>query len=195
MAQISEMVEIENIKDEHGNLIDTKEKRTTRKVEPSGEPDYIKLYTKMWCEFNGIPVAYRNLFLELALRMSYTDADDLDNSQTVYTGKPISTTICKRLGWKERMYLKGLKALCDCKAIKRVNRGFYQINPTYAGRGTWKYNPKLQQGGIEKLVATFDFTEGTVDTNAVFAETNLCTGEDEDGQVTQVLTKTESKED
>ncbi len=92
------------------------------------------------------------------------------------------------------MYLNGLKALCDCGAIRKVNRGVYQINPSYAGRGTWKYNPSLKQGGIEKLVATFNFTEGTVDTNAVWATENPYSGETDNDSVTQLMTKTESHE-
>lgn len=193
MAQVSETVLIERETDKDGNVTE-KEKRTTKAVEALGEPDYIKLYTKMWCEFNGIPTAYRNLFLELAVRMSYTDADDLKHSQIVYTGKPVSEDICKLFGWKDRMYLKGLKVLCDCGAIRKVNRGVYQINPSYAGRGTWRYNPNLKQGGIEKLVATFNFTEGTVDTNAVWATENPNTGEEIAGSTTQVMTATKSME-
>lgn len=135
-----------------------------------GEPDYIKLYTNVWCEYNEIPTAYRNLFLELAIRMSYTNASDLGHSQIVFTGRPTSTAICECLGWKEAMYQKGLKALCECKAIKRINRGVYQINPSYAGRGQWRYNSKLNQGGVEQLIATFNFTKGTVNTSIVWAD-------------------------
>ena len=150
---------------EHTSIIEK-----TTKVERSGEPDYVKLYTKVWCEFNQIPNQWRPLFLELISRMSYSDSTDLDHSQIVATGGPIRDSICKTFGWKSNMYQKGLKALREAGAIRQMSRGFYQINPNYAGRGEWKYNPHLQRGGVEDLKATFDFKNGTVKVNIVWAD-------------------------
>ena len=161
--------------DENGNETSTiKEKKIN--YQRNEEPDFIKLYTKVWCEFNEIPIAYRNLFLELITRMSYCNSTDLDNSQIVFTGVPVSTQIMKALGWKKNMFQKGLKVLCDCGAIKRINRGVYQVNPSYAGRGQWKYNPRLAQGGVEDLVATFDFKTKETNVNILWADN----GEDEE---------------
>lgn len=142
----------------------------TSTLQRNTEPDYIKLYTRMWCEFNGIPQTYRGLFLELVTRMGYCNATDLEHSQLVNTGKPWSDSIMQALGWKKAMYQRGLKALCECGAIKQVGRGVYQINPQYAGRGEWKYNPRLSRGGVEDLVATFSFADGKVTTNIVWAD-------------------------
>lgn len=145
----------------------TKETALTR----TGEPDYIKLYTKVWCEFNEIPLKWRSLFLELAMRMSYCNSQELDESQLVCTGKPFSSTIMKALGWtSESTYKKGLKALCDCNAIRKVARGVYQINPSYAARGNWRYNPQLSRGGVIDLVAEFNFVQGTCKTKIVWAD-------------------------
>lgn len=156
--------------DSEGNVLRQTEKTKTRTAK-GGEPDYIKLYTNMWCEFNGIPVAYRSLFLELVMRMSYCNARNLGKSQIVYTSKPNGDSICEALGWKSRQSLqKGLKVLCECGAIKWVNKGVYQINPAYAGRGQWRYNASADQGGIENLIATFNFKEKAVETNMVWAE-------------------------
>lgn len=145
-------------------------KETTSKIEHSTEPDYIKVYTKMWCEFNQIPMVYRDLFFELICNMSYCNASDLEHSQLVNTGKPWSDSIMKHLGWKKAMYQRGLAELCKCNAIKKISRGVYQINPSYAGRGEWKYNPRLSRGGIENLVATFDYASGTVATKMLWAD-------------------------
>lgn len=155
--------------DADGNIKTSSVEKVTN-IQRNDEPDYIKLYTKMWCEFNGIPIAYRELFLQLVTRMTYCNSADLGNSQLVNTGKPWSTSIMRALNWKDRMYQKGLKALCECEAIKKVGRGVYQINPRYAGRGEWKYNPRLERGGIEDLVATFNFREGTINTKIVWAD-------------------------
>ena len=157
-------------------VVDADGAETTTKIEKvtsitrNEEPDYIKVYTHMWAEFTGVPVAYRELFLQLALRMTYCNANDLDNAQLVNTGKPFSESIKKALNWKDDMFYRGLRELVQTGAIKRVGRGVYQINPTYAGKGEWKYNPRLKRGGIEDLIATFSFKDKTVDTRIVWAD-------------------------
>ncbi len=143
----------------------------THTIERNSEPDYIKIYTRMWCEFNGIPDVWREFFLQLASRMTYADASDSNGGQIVFTGDPTRSYIEKTLKWKDSMYFKGLEALCSCGAIRKLKkRGVYQINPSYAGRGEWKYNPRLQRGGIEDIVAKFSFRDREVDTRIVWAD-------------------------
>lgn len=170
MVKISIEKQITTTIDAEGNESSTTVEKT-RKIELSTEPDYIKLYTAMWCEFNQIPVAYRQLFLELVSRMSYCNKSDLDQSQIVFLGEPISSAVCKALHWKSKdSLMKGLRALVKCNAIKKIGRAVYQINPSYAGRGEWKYNPRLNRGGIEDLIATFNFRDKTVKTEIIWAD-------------------------
>lgn len=170
MAKISTYIEKNTTIDSEGNIQETTLEKT-KKIEVSKEPDFIKLYTAMWCEFNQIPLAYRPLFMELVARMTYCNKENLERSQIVYIVEPLSSDICKTLGWTSKNSLaKGLKALCECDAIKRISRGVYQINPEYAGRGEWKYNPTLGRGGIEDLVATFHFKDHKVNTSIVWAD-------------------------
>lgn len=148
---------------------------TVDKLETSyqkdNEPDYIKLYTKVWCEFNEIPVAYRNLFIELVQRMTYCNSKNLENSQIVYTGTPFREAIMETLGWKSKnMYQKGLKKLTEAKAIRKVSRGVYQVNPTYAGKGAWRYNQGQDRGGVKDLIATFNFIDKTVNTEIIWED-------------------------
>ena len=164
--QIEEKITI----DAEGNETKTTLK-TSRKQGRSTEPDYIKIYTEMWCKFNQIPDSFVKLFLALASRMSYCNANDLENSQLVNTCKPWSESIMKECGWNSDVSLKkGLQALCKAGAIKKVGRGVYQINPSYAGKGEWQYNPKLNRGGVEELVAVFDFGKQEVKTDIVWAD-------------------------
>ena len=158
--------------EENGEEVTTKTEKSTS-ITRNDEPDYIKVYTNMWAEFNGVPAAYRDLFLQLAIRMTYCNADDLGNAQIVAVGGPVGEGIRKTLNIKERAYKYGLQALVKAGAIKSIRRGWYQINPTYAGKGEWKYNPKLQRGGVEQLVATFKITKDgtkTVDTAIIWAD-------------------------
>jgi len=135
------------------------------------EPDYIKIYTKMWCEFKGVPLSYRHLFLALVMRMSYCNSYDLEKSQLVNTCQPWANALMEECGWTSYdSLMKGLKALTNCGAIRKVGRGIYQINPNYAGRGSWKYNPSLGQGGIKDLVAQFNFRTNEVETKIVWAD-------------------------
>lgn len=137
---------------ENGELVSEKTDTVTKRIERVTEPDYIKLYTEAWSGKSGnpIPVGYRPLFLELVTRMSYCEADDHEHSQLVATGGIYQNDIMKALGLTNRDSLqKGLKALCDCNAIRRVQRGTYQINPKYAAKGQWKYNPRVSQSSLE----------------------------------------------
>ena len=169
MGNISKIKETYTKEDADGNIT-TSTTEKTLSIERNSEPDFIKLYTKMWCDFNQIPDVYRNLFLELVCRMSYCNSSDLKNSQLVNTGRPWADSIMAALGWKEAMYFRGLKVLAECGAIKKLARGVYQINPTYAGRGEWKYNPRLDRGGVEDLVTTFRFKDGSVKTDIIWAD-------------------------
>lgn len=169
MATIQSKKEVQIFQDSEGNMTQTIVE-STKKIEKSREPDFIKLYTKVWCEFNEIPNQWRDLFLQLTMRMTYANSTDLEHSQIVATGGMTKDAICKALGWKPSMYQKGLKALKEAGAIKQKMKGFYQINPSYAGKGEWKYNPRLARGGIEDLKATFEFKKHTVDVEITWAD-------------------------
>ena len=133
------------------------------------EPDYIKIYTNMWLEFNQIPLSVRPLFYELAIRMTYADASNPESSQLVYTMQPVRNVICQSLNIKDNMFSKHLNTLVKCNAIRKISRGVYQINPQYAGRGEWRYNPRLKRGGLENLIAYFNFKEKDVKTKVIWA--------------------------
>lgn len=150
-----------------GNVV--QQEISEKSIVKDTEPNYIKLYTSMWFDFYRFPQKYRELFIQLAIRMSYCDSNDLEHSQVVAVVGYIKKEIMQACGWKTADPLwKGLKNLCECGAIRKVDRGCYQINPSFAGRGTWRYNSKDKQGGIKDLVATFNFTERSVDTSFIF---------------------------
>lgn len=134
----------------------------------SGEPAYIKLYMDNWMMkdsdtyggSNGIPQRYRLLFLELAMHMSPCDYTDLEQSQIVNVYGKHKKIYMDAMGWKNDSSLKqGLKALCNCEAIRRVDRGIYQINPSYAAKGKWlnaraDKNPVFS--GLKKLAESYN---------------------------------------
>lgn len=153
--------------DGNGTLIEETQKERT--VQKDQEPDYIKLYTRMWFDFKQFPAKYRELFLQLAIRMSYCNAANPNKSQIVAVIGDIRDEIIEACGWKTVSPLRaGLRSLCACGAIKRTNHACYQINPEYAGKGPWRYNPRLNQGGVKDLVTTFRFGNGTVETDIYY---------------------------
>lgn len=169
MATYHEVTKITKQINEDGTETVT-EATETHKIDKSGEPDYIKIYTDMWCSYNAIPDRWRSLFLQLAIRMTYADATSREGGQVVNITGPTKLSILKTLGWKENNFRKGIQKLCECHAIRRISRGWYQINPSYAGRGEWRYNTKKEQGGIENIITKFNFKDKTVDTQIIFAE-------------------------
>lgn len=157
---IKQKITEDNQYDDNGNLISSKKKLETFNILTSTEPDYIKLYTNMWCEFNAIPMGLRPLFLSLVTKMNYCNTTDLKHSNIVYTIGVNKTSIMEELDWKsDRMLRHGLQKLCEINAIRKISRGCYQINPQYASRGNWEYNPKRANGGVADLVAVFHFKE------------------------------------
>ena len=118
-----------------------------------------------------LPAAYRFLFVVLASRMSYCDRDDLEHSQLVITEKPFRDEIMRIMGWGNRDSLqKGLRALCECNAIRKVSRGCYQINPRFASKGQWKYNPRIPQSNVEGLKKYYDDKQAEARKNQEQAE-------------------------
>lgn len=174
--------ETERTINENGTLIEERQKQKT--IKKDQEPDYIKIYTRMWFDFKQFPTKYRELFLQLAIRMSYCNAIKPNQSQVVAVIGVIKDEIMEACGWKTVDPLtKGLKSLCDCGAIRRTSRGCYQINPEFAGKGPWRYDPKLERGGVKDLVTTFHFGNGTVETDIFYA--------DEDDQVYAAASQSE----
>lgn len=164
---------IEQIKTDADGKISIQTTTETKAIKANDEPDYIKLYTRMWCLFNGVPEKWRTLFLALVCRMSYASLKEPTGGQIVYTIGTNAEEIKKECGWKTNDPLyRGLKELCDCNAIRKIGRGQYQINPQYAGRGPWRYNATREQGGVKDLIAKFNFADKKVDTQIVWASTD-----------------------
>ena len=140
----------------------------------------------MFFEFKQFPQQYKELFLQLAMRMSYCNSMKFDTSQIVYVTGPNKDDIMEACGWSSVSSLtKGLKALCNCGAIRRVNCTVYQINPEFASRGSWRYNKKLEQGGIKDIIAQFHFAAHEVNTQVIFEDVdedgNLISNEERNG--------------
>lgn len=160
-------------KDKNGNTAITDFTETIRYIYNS-EPEYIKLYIKKIINDNRIPKRLFPLFIELAIRMTYCDASNMEASQTVNAGGLTKQAICERWEWKPNTYQKMLRELCDCGAIYKTKaQGWYQINPEYASRGFWIYKPKSDCGGIDEFTRFYKMREAgkNIKTEIKFADT------------------------
>lgn len=169
-----ENTEITEVLDDSGKV---KEKRVVKKEFAKSydtEPEYIKLYTDVWCTFYDVPVVYKELFLQLAMHMTPVDCNSLETSQLVYTTGPMRDYYIKSCGWKSyESMAKGLKALCECNAIKKIKNGIYQVNPSFAARGKWLDAKDGEDGkftGLKSLRLTFDFLSGKMSTDVTYSE-------------------------
>lgn len=90
--------ETERTINENGTLIEERQKQKT--IKKDQEPDYIKIYTRMWFDFKQFPTKYRELFLQLAIRMSYCNAIKPNQSQVVAVIGVIKDEIMEACGWK-----------------------------------------------------------------------------------------------
>lgn len=172
MGKIFSETEVTKTTDGNGQVKEHRISKHERFIE-NGEPAYIKLYTNMWMSFYDVPSAYKELFLEMASRMSPCDSVDLAHSQLVNTGKPYDDIYMNACGWKSKDSLKkGLNALCFCGAIKRVARGVYQINPSYAAKGKWLdgKDGNTAYSGVKEFVARVDFISGIIKTDLTYVE-------------------------
>ncbi len=179
MARVARYVNTNTVT-ENGKMVKKETSDSTWTVERTGEPDFIKLYTEAWSPKKStkdkdgspagkkaaagedtaqltLPSAYRCLFVVLAARMSYCDKDDLAHSQLVMTGEPYREEIMEIMGWENRdSLMKGLRALRECNAIRKVSRGCYQINPRFAAKGQWINNPRIPQSDVKGLKKYYD---------------------------------------
>lgn len=156
---------IREVKDQNGNVVGTESIKNSLSINKNDEPPYIKIYTQMWCQFNRVPERWHSLFFSLVCRMTYADMTSETGGQVVHTSGTTANSIVKELGWKSKDTLyRGLQALCDCKAIRKLGKGEYQVNPQYAGRGPWRYNAQAKQGGVKDLIAKFSFRDKQVET-------------------------------
>lgn len=128
------------------------EEKSTMHSEKSDEPMFIKLYLDHIAIFNGTPVGINPILAELLKRTTY--ADEAEPHQIV-VNLSVKKRIAEKLGYKNTKTIdNAITEFVRAQYIKRIDRGLYQINPYFFGKGSWK--------DIKKLRASFDYINGTM---------------------------------
>lgn len=105
---------------------------------------FIRIDTESWQRNNSIPEEYRSFFICLACNMGNIDlydfdADCFDTRQAVIMDRGLAERLCGEMGWPGMARLrKGIRALCDCGAIRRAATGVYEVSKRYASLGARK---------------------------------------------------------
>lgn len=110
---------------------------------------YIRIDTESWQRDNKIPEEYRSFFICLACNMGNIDlydfdADCFDTRQAVIMDRGLAERLCGEMGWSGMAQLRrGIRALCDCGAIRRAATGVYEVSKRYASLGARKARKRM----------------------------------------------------
>lgn len=137
------------IDQETGEIIYTK-----TNIQFDREPDFVKLYLDCLGVFisnAGLNNSLNDMLLAVLKHMTYASQE-----QIVILNSYIKNAICKETGKSMKRLNQAITIWVKEKVLIRVGRGVYKVNPYIFGRGDWR--------DISKLRATFNFTDGTIET-------------------------------
>lgn len=141
-----EYVEHESESVENGEL---RRSRTTtrRRIRRAATVHYVKAMPESRELLKEICSTPMRLMNELAQTMTYADQEQL-----VRLDKVERARLVEELGVSQKMLEVALAKLVKAKAIRRIDRGLYSVNPRYYAKGS--------DSDIDRLVRTFDKITG-----------------------------------
>lgn len=137
--------------------------RTKSMVQFKKEPEFVKLYLDclgVFTKNGGLDACLNDMLLAVLRRMSYAT-----DEQIVSLNAYVKESICKETGRSPKRLEQAITIWVKTKVLIRVARGVYKVNPYLLGRGDWR--------DIENLRATFDFENGSVETEKTFHENEI----------------------
>lgn len=114
------------------------------------EPPYVKVYLEDIGRLNGLDPSEQKLVNELVFNMGYNNI--------VPSYKPVKEAIAHKIGVSLSTVNRGIQSLYKKGVLIRQARGFYLLDPSIFGRGSWK--------DIKKIRMTIDYNaDGTKTVN------------------------------
>lgn len=141
---ITESVSSLKVLNEDGVITHEEEQKTVKYVTTGKEPDFVKLYLDDVLYMSNMPPGLSALMYELLQYVSYADRGA---ELSLSTG--LRKRIAEKLGMTPAVFNNSLSKLTKGKILKLVDRGLYQLNPYFFGRGEWK--------DISRIRATWDY--------------------------------------
>lgn len=106
------------------------------------EPKYVKVYFEDILYLMNISKKYFGVMYAMLKRVSYA-GDEYPLCVTIDKGT--KQAICREIGWKNPVSIdNAIQVLMKGGIIRRVQRGRYQFNPYFFGRGNWSDIAKLR---------------------------------------------------
>lgn len=130
---------------------EVKHEHISQTYRQSTEPDFVKVYYKIFlafCDVNDVPVEF---LLALCDYITYANSD---GKGQIFSNKLMKSQIGAKLCIKTSMVEKYLKRCKDNGILIPIGdlRGVYEVNPYFIAKGSWQ--------DIKKLQANFDFVSG-----------------------------------
>lgn len=123
------------------------------------EPPFIKLYLDCLCNFKGWAKSLNPILLEFLKYMTYASTYEPSGGQVIYLNAALKKQIALHTGKTVKRIEQAITEFVKSGIFKRIATGTYQVNAALFGKGDWK--------DIKNIRATFDFGNGTVETEII----------------------------
>lgn len=123
------------------------------------EPPFVKLYLDCLCDFKGLSKSLNPILLEFLKYMTYANVDEPNGGQVIYLNAALKKNIATATGKTVKRIEQAITDFVKTGVFSRIATSTYQVNAELFGKGDWK--------DIKNIRATFDFGEGTIETEII----------------------------
>lgn len=129
---------------DHGQLLDHRTEVTVSK-KTNNEPEFVKLYVEQWLTtMRGKPSIMTEVLVAL-INIGLTFAGNrTSGGMIVHASRFEKQAVADKLGCSLSNVSNTITKLVAVGALKRVERGVYQVNPNLMGKGNWSDIKALQ---------------------------------------------------
>lgn len=128
------------------------------------EPDYIKIYLDNLLFLKKIPKGYNEILFLFLKNMTWASSQNKHGGQIIYVNSSMKKDIAEELKLSVSRVNQSLTDFVKSGIFKRIDRGTYQVNPNYFGRGNWQ--------DISEIRMSVIFNKYGIDINSDFLEDN-----------------------
>lgn len=159
------------VRDGAGNIVEeSTEVEVNRRT--NNEPEYVKLYIEQWLVTMSGKASILSDVLFALINIGLTFAgQSADGGMIVHASSYEKEAVARKLGCSLSSVNNTITKLVQLNALRRLQRGVYQVNPSLVGKGNW--------ASIKALQVNWEFTpEGVTNTTYVTGEPKTITGDD-----------------
>lgn len=146
------------VKDAEGKVLSVETRTDTQAIKKNEENEYVKMYTDKILDLIDDKLSNKQFkfIILLTKYVGYADVNDLNGGMIIKLDTRTKKEIQNKLGIQESYFYKTIKELKKKRLIKKIDKGYYQLNPFFFGKGYYEYRPSYKQGGIKDIRDTWD---------------------------------------